>query len=218
MKAEKAKTPEPQSIMQAYRVANRLANTSQDMDAKIAAYDKVINFCARRVTCRLDNSIKTNMLLYWAHNNVGEAYCNKGAYAEAAAYYEQGLKYARNDKEKISLLEKAAEAYFAGGETSKWLDAKMREINLLPETDRGEAYLQTAERSKDGATVINLLEKALPALGNEEVSLGEKCQRIRAVTQRLMTIYQMNQDRQNWERIRLLADKTAAVEAKLKLN
>ena len=34
----------------------------------------------------------------------------------------------------------------------------------------------------------------------------------------LMTIYQMNQDRQNWERIRLLADKTAAVEAKLKLN
>ena len=76
MKAEKAKTPEPQSIMQAYRVANRLANTSQNMDAKIAAYDKVINFCARRVTCRLDNSIKTNMLLYWAHNNVGEAYCN----------------------------------------------------------------------------------------------------------------------------------------------
>lgn len=94
----------------------------------------------------------------------------------------------------------------------------MREINLLPETDRGEAYLQMAERSKDGATVINLLEKALPALGNEEVSLGEKCQRIRAVTQRLMTIYQMNQDRQNWERIRLLADKIAAVEAKLKLN
>lgn len=46
MKAEKAKTPEPQSIMQAYRVANRLANTSQNMDAKIAAYDKVINFCA----------------------------------------------------------------------------------------------------------------------------------------------------------------------------
>lgn len=218
MKAEKAKTPEPQSIMQAYRVANRLANTSQNMDAKIAAYDKVINFCARRATCRLDNSIKTNMLLYWAYNNVGEAYCNKEAYADAAAYYERGLKYARNDKEKISLLEKTAEAYLAGGETSKWLAAKMRLINLLPETDRGEAYLQTAERSKDGATVINLLEKALPALGNEDVSLSEKCQRIRAVTQRLMTIYQMNQDRQNWERIRLLADKTAAVEAKLKSN
>ena len=72
MKAEKAKTPEPQSIMQAYRIANRLANTSQNMDAKIAAYDKVINFCARRVTCRLDNSIKTNMLLYLSLIHISE--------------------------------------------------------------------------------------------------------------------------------------------------
>ena len=85
------------------------------------------------------------------------------------------------------------------------------------------AYLQGCRDHFDIALLdppyrSGLLEKALPALGNEEVSLGEKCQRIRAVTQRLMTIYQMNQDRQNWERIRLLADKTAVVEAKLKLN
>ncbi len=95
----------PQTLMQAYRLADRQAREAGTDDEKIQAYSKVINFCDGRMLCRLDKSIKKNTLLFWAYNNVADAYIRKREYDAALNYLGKALKFARSTKEKKRVAE-----------------------------------------------------------------------------------------------------------------
>lgn len=54
MEMEQTPVSKPQNIMQAYRIANRQAAAAENYEDKIRAFDKVINFCSRTASCRLN--------------------------------------------------------------------------------------------------------------------------------------------------------------------
>ena len=77
MRTEKENISAPASIVQVYKQAFDCARRTDNPDDKIRAYARVIDFCANSVTCRWNPNIKRNMLLYWAHNNIAQAFKEK---------------------------------------------------------------------------------------------------------------------------------------------
>ncbi len=126
MQTEEVRTSSPQTLMQAYRQANREAEKTSDADKKIEAYDKVINFCSNTRSCRFEKSMKRDMLLYWAYNNVARAYCQKKIPSAAMLYWQKALQVAPNDKLRRNILEQMVDT--AGEET---IPAAQKARNIL---------------------------------------------------------------------------------------
>lgn len=100
---------EPQTIMQAFRIANKTAGGAKSSAETIRAYDKVVNFCSHRVSCSLDNGVKTRTLLSWAYKNIGEAYYQEDDFREAKLYFYKALEKSTTLKERVSVLQRLAE-------------------------------------------------------------------------------------------------------------
>lgn len=207
-------------ILQAYKIANDTAASSENLDAKIRAYDAVVNFCMNSRGCRLDDSTKRSMVMYWSYSNIGDAYARKNFeksqysfdmqnYIEALKYYNGALQVARDDTEKMGALSRMAMVYLSMGETEKWEITKEQIIDYMDESYKKRAYAELAEEVKDNSRSIVLLEKALGYVTKEEVSVFAKCQNTLAICENLLSRYRDEHDFVNMKRIQDLIDKTA---------
>lgn len=153
----------PQTIMEAFRLANDMVAESRNLDDMIAAYDKVVNFCSGTVSCRMERNTKRDMLLYWAYDNIARAYRQKGLPAAANLYYQKALTLAHDDKQKARVLEKMLDA--AGAEDLRVAD-KCRKILAI--VNRLTVIYKKNSGSADLQRVIELGEKTLALLKKAE--------------------------------------------------
>ena len=99
MRIEKSEVENPQNIMQAFQRANDMVAESNNFDEMISAYDQVISFCSNNASCRNEKSTKRDTLLYWAYQNIANAYFSKQMPEIAYLYFEKALATAENDKQ-----------------------------------------------------------------------------------------------------------------------
>lgn len=209
MNMDEYKPATPQNIMQVYRNATLEVDKASDYDTKIAAYGKVINFCSSTLSCRLDRSVKKNMLLYWAYNNVAEAYINKHEVNKAVQNFRRALQLARSNREKSAVLEKLARVYQQADDFSNWIKVSEKLIEYLEPDRQRSGYLQLAEQTKDENKVIGLLEKAVQAVSREDSGVVEKCTNVLDLCAKLQELYDKRKDKINGARIRDLREKTS---------
>lgn len=214
MKQQKIESVLPQNIVQAYRAANEQAGLTTDYDDKIHAYDKVINFCSGSSSCRLDRSRKRNVLLYWAYNNVADAYVQKNNFEEAINHYEKSLPLARENREKISVLEKLADVYEKMDHKENWLATKARLVEFMPVDEQQEAYRKLAGQSGSEMFKTDWLEKAVQAVSKEGTSVRQKCLDVLEISRQLLEIYRKKNDKPNQNRINDLIEKTSVLLSK----
>lgn len=151
MKMELTPVSKPQNIMQAYRIATRQAAAADNYDDKIRAFDKVINFCSHTASCRLEPSLKRNVLLYWAYDKAGQAYRNKHEPEAAIEYFQKGLSYARNNREKEKMLLRLAEVMEESGEVIRGLETSLEAENFSskPLVQRCQRILKVCRQLED---------------------------------------------------------------------
>ena len=211
MDMEKTTPAKPQNIMQVFKLANQAAGVSANSDDRIRAYDKVIRFCADTDSCRTDSSLKTKMLLYWAYNNVADAYLRKNDAMSALEYLKRGMNFARDARELNSVLRKMSDVYQQIGDRLKWLDARKQIIENLSRDNRLAEYYNLASEVPETADRIELLEQALQAAGHEKLPVAEKCKHIDNICLELKALYKQSGDLDNWQRINGLAKNSEAL-------
>lgn len=204
----------PVNILQAYRIANEIAKKSSNLDDEIAAFNQVVELGLNQRNLSGEDSIKSNMIMYWAYNNLGEAFAKKENHRNSLKYYEQGLHFARDNMEKISILNKMAHNYLYLKEDEKWLNAREKIIEYLKDEDKRRAYTALAEELQNNHQAAQMYEKALEYVNDEELSLLAKCQNTLQICERLMILYKGMGDQGGYQRIAKLADKTAILAVK----
>lgn len=204
----------PITILQAYRVASEVAKKASDVDEEIAAFGQVVELGLRQKNLSDEEALKSNMIMYWAYNNLGEAYVKKQNPKASNKFYENSLHFARDNVEKISVLNRIAKNYFYLGDDEKWLDTRQKIIEHLKNEDKRRAYTALAEELQNNKQAAEIYEKALQFVNDEELSILAKCQNTLFICDRLRRLYRNLGDKENYERISNLADKTAALAVK----
>ena len=216
MNGEQRISEENRDIIQAYRTASEIAKKSRNPDEEIAAYNAVVNLGLDRPA---GNDVKRNMIMYWAYNNIGDALMNKSVDNEAHAVdarafnasvesYLNSLHFARDNLEKISVLNRIAENYKYLGDEFKWCEYKEKMIaNMRPEEKR-EAYTELAHELKNTDLAIDIYNEALNHISAEEVSFFAKCLNTLEICEILLQLYSQKNDTQNINRIKELMSRT----------
>ncbi len=210
----KMKTSDKLNILKVYQMANQAADQSQNPDDKIRAYDRVINFCRNDGVCQLDDTIKKSVVLYWSYNNIGDALSEKNDPQRSLQYYLKGLSFARDNLEKISVLNRMAHNYEKLGDRQNWLATKISIVENLKIEERRKAYLALLSEVREEAEMAVLLEKALQSVSGEELSLLAKCQNTLLISSKLTEIYRKRREKKNLKRIKDLTAKTAVLAVK----
>lgn len=130
----------------------------------------------------LDNVIKRNLdntktekdneNLYAAYREIARAYKKKNLllsgfnydsknYAEAAEFYYKAYEYAPDAGKKLSSLDGAASMYWNLGKKDKWCDVRLKQIELLSDSDKTRLYMDIAHEMKDGEKKTEMYKSAL---------------------------------------------------------
>ncbi len=96
----------PQNLMQSFRLARRIADSSRDVDERIEAYSSVLDFCTRTKVCRMEQSIKKQTLMFWVYDKLGDAFAEKKDIASAIDAFKKSFALARSSEQKNSVLDK----------------------------------------------------------------------------------------------------------------
>lgn len=200
-------------VLQAYREAtDAAAKAAGNPDAEIAAYRKVIKLGSKRRQIAADEQLKHNMIMYWSYNNVADALLSKSfknavegddleRYKESLKYYKLGLKFARDNLEKISVLNRMADSYKHLGDEEHLLQVKQKVIANLKAEDKRRAYNELADSLTKTKLSAKMYEEALNYINDEKVTLNEKCDNTLRICNRLLQLYDRNEDRKNYQRI-----------------
>ena len=213
----------PTDILQAYRVATDVAKRSQNIDDEIEAYRRVIKLGQKHDGVAPDDLLKYNMIMYWSYNNIADAFMvksyknaidseEKDNFKKSMEFYLKGLKFARDNLEKISVLNRMAESYQYLGDEKNLCKVKQRIFAGLNKEDKRRAYYELAESLDNPLFAIKMYEEALSFVNNEKVSLNEKCENAINICNRLLDLYRRNDDRKNYQRILKLRDNTKNVQ------
>lgn len=207
-------------ILHLYKLATDKIKGSDDLDAKINAYDSVVNFCMNSDGCRIDDGTKRKMVMYWSYCNIGEAWADKNRedsaykfdnqnYITALKYYNAALQTARDDLERVSALSKMASLYKTLDDVSKWVTTREQVIEYMEDDYKRQAYMDLAEEINDDNKSAVIWEKALLYVTKEEVSVLAKCKNTLQVCGILKDIYQRGNNLDKVKKINELIDKTA---------
>ena len=213
----------PTDVLQAYRRATDVARHSKNIDDEIAAYRQVIELGQKRRNVAPDDLLKYNMIMYWAYNNVADALFTKSFknaldtsdsenFSESLGYYQQGLKFARDNLEKIAILNRMADSYRYIGDEKNLCKIKQKVFANLNKEDKRKAYNDLADGLKNPLFAIKMYEEALNYVNDEKVTLNEKCENTKKICEKLMALYLQNDDKKNYQRIVKLRDNTANVQ------
>lgn len=199
-------------VLQAYRLATDIAKSSNNIDDEIEAYRKVIELGQNSENIAPDDLLKYNMIMYWAHNNLADALVTKSyhnalestnqkEFAKSLEYYQQGLKFAQDNLEKITVLNRMADSYLQLNDEQGLCDMKHKFFAHLNNEDKRRAYFDLASRLKNSLLAAEMYEEALNFVNDEKVSLHEKCRQTIEICEKLEAIYLQNNDHQNYLRI-----------------
>ena len=209
------KTPE-KNLLQFYNRALDEAEKNSDVRQKLTAFNKVINFCAKDLSCLNDNSRKRDMVLYWTYNNIGDIFMTESVknksfegYFEAEENYQRALNFSRNSEEKMAVLEKLAALYMQHGEWANYYAVKDSVIEVFPVADRREAFEELADEDEDKNRKIYFLEKALNFVSYEKVSAKIRCETTIRLCEKLRELYADKKDYANLARIEELRVNTS---------
>lgn len=213
----------PTDVLQAYRKATDVARHSKNIDDEIAAYRQVIELGQKRRNVAPDDLLKYNMIMYWAYNNVADALFTKSFknaldtsdsenFSESLSYYQQGLKFARDNLEKIAVLNRMADSYRHVGDEKNLCKIKQKVFANLNKEDKRKAYNDLADGLKNPLFAIKMYEEALNYVNDEKVTLNEKCENTKKICEKLMALYLQNGDKKNYQRIVKLRDNTDNVQ------
>lgn len=216
-------------VLQAYREANIIAAKADNPDEEIAAYSKVIDIAQEKRQIAPDDQLKHDMIMYWSYNNVADAFLKKSYrqamksdsrenYEKSLAYYRKGLRFARDNLEKISVLDRMADSYKHLGDEKHLLAVKQKVIANFRAEDRCTAYRELADNLKDPQLAAKMYEKALDYISDEKVSFNEKCNNTLRICGRLAEIYLLNGDKINYKRIQTLQENTRNLQKTCKKN
>lgn len=206
-------------VLQAYREATDVAAKAKNADEEIAAYRKVIELGNQRRQIAADEQLKHNMIMYWSYNNVADALLSKSfknaveggdneKYKESLKYYKLGLKFARDNLEKISVLNRMADSYKHLGDEEHLMKVKQKVISNLKAEDKRRAYNDLADSLSKPRFAAKMFEEALNYVNDEKVSLNEKCENTLRICDKLLTIYDRRQDKKDYQRILRLKGNT----------
>lgn len=212
----------PTDVLQAYRKATDVARHSENIDDEIAAYRQVIELGQKRSNVAPDDLLKYNMIMYWAYNNVADALFTKSfknavdtsdseSFNESLGYYQQGLKFARDNLEKIAVLNRMADSYQHLGDEKNLCKIKQKVFANLNKEDKRKAYEELAKGLKSPLCAIKMYEEALNYVNDEKVTLNEKCDNTMQICDKLMALYEQNHDHKNYLRILKLKENTENV-------
>lgn len=95
-------------IVEAYAIASRASELNPEMQFK--AFSEVINICEGKEVCYWDNSLKRNMLLFWAYNKIAKIKLREGNYREALDAWQKGCKLVAKPSTRIKLGNKMLDA------------------------------------------------------------------------------------------------------------
>ena len=170
-----------------------------------------------------DDLLKYNMIMYWAYNNVADALFTKSFknaldtsdsenFSESLGYYQQGLKFARDNLEKIAVLNRMADSYRHVGDEKNLCKIKQKVFANLNKEDKRKAYNDLADGLKNPLFAIKMYEEALNYVNDEKVTLNDKCENTKKICEKLMALYLQNDDKKNYQRIVKLRDNTDNVQ------
>ncbi len=208
----------PQNIMHAYKMAILEAKKANDYDAEITAYRKVIDYCSNTSECRLDSSIRRQVLLRWAHEKIAEAYWRKKDAENALMFYEGSFNLSRNLREQNVVLGKMGEVYWESGAMDKWFDVREKIASNLDKNEKRAAYLVLANEAVEEYRVIDYLERALEATGQEDGALNERMNGILDISTQLITLYRFRKDFENLQRVERLQHRVKMLQQKISPN
>ncbi len=200
-----------------------MARHSKNIDDEIAAYRQVIELGQKRRNVAPDDLLKYNMIMYWAYNNVADALFTKSFknaldtsdsenFSESLGYYQQGLKFARDNLEKIAVLNRMADSYRHVGDEKNLCKIKQKVFANLNKEDKRKAYNDLADGLKNPLFAIKMYEEALNYVNDEKVTLNDKCENTKKICEKLMALYLQNDDKKNYQRIVKLRDNTDNVQ------
>lgn len=130
----------------------------------------------------LDNVIKRNLdslksekdneNLYVAYREIARAYKKKNLllsgfsydsknYVEAADYYYKAYQHAPDAGKKLSSLDGAASMYWNLGKKDKWCDVRLKQIELLSDSDKTRLYMDIAHETEDAKQKNEMYKLAL---------------------------------------------------------
>lgn len=130
------------NIVQAYRLATEEIDDSDDLEQKIDAASKVIDFCAETDSCRLDDSIKKKsdyvLVIYQPGKGLsgknGEEsdyeYSRKN-YIRALKNYNEALAFAVSENDVRDVLRNMAALCRKLGDEEGYIQLKLEEIDGL---------------------------------------------------------------------------------------
>ena len=95
-------------IVEAYAIASRASELNPEM--QFHAFSKVINICEGKDRCNWDNSLKRNMLLFWAYNKIAKIKISEGNYLDAFDNWQKGCKLISKPTTRIKIGNKMLEA------------------------------------------------------------------------------------------------------------
>ena len=98
----------PQNIVEAYAAASKAAAYNPEL--KEEAFDKVAAFCENNAKCLIENSVKRNVLLFWAYSNMAEAMMETGRFDEALKVLHKAKDLPEENEDKINTGFKMLEA------------------------------------------------------------------------------------------------------------
>lgn len=205
----------PKSIVQAYRLANEEIENPKSPEQKIRAASRFIEFCRKSETCRLDNSIKRNQLLFWSYVRRAKAYLDKNRdgfdggkmrenCVQALMNYSDALGVAVNQSDAYTVLDRMALLCERLGDFDNVIEIRLQEAALLPAEERYDLYVCLAEAATTDEAKVRIWEKALLAVNDRQVSLAAKCRNITDICERLAEIYNRSGDAENLRRVSVL--------------
>lgn len=203
------------NLLQKYNFALDEAEKNPDIEQRLNAFNDVLKFCSKDLSCMNDNSRKRDMVLYWTYKNIGDILMEKtdkeksSDYTGAKDNYQRALNFSRNSEEKISILQRLAMLYEKSGDTANLYNVK----DLLAETysasQKREAFENLADSVADVTRKIYFLEKALDFVKNENVATITRGKNTMRLCEKLRTIYAEKKDYANLARIEELRRNTS---------
>lgn len=91
----------PQNIVEAYTMASKAAMMNPEL--KDEAFESVSVFCENNDVCLAENSIKRNILLFWAYTNMASSKFEAGRFDETLAIWQKAKELTEDPETRIDV-------------------------------------------------------------------------------------------------------------------
>ena len=131
----------PRNLVEAYKNASQEVRLNPK--SRRIEYEKVVDFCDNNEACKLESSIKHNMLLFWSYDNMAEDEISHQQFAQALEIWQKAKTLLKSPEMKVNLGQK-----------------------MLDMVDKSK--LNIPEKTKEIIEICQYLQQAYQELGDME--------------------------------------------------